>query len=168
MRPSISPADCTRGDHARHSDAGEKRLGRAHPPQQSPETEGIPVIVISVVDEKKKGFVLGATDYLVKPVSSGDLTKALTRAGVATEDLRGLRVCLLDSGNGELDRIDGELRRAGCSVHRYPEFSVATLQGVSPISPSSTSTTIPNQSLRCIEALHAVGDMGHRWWPFWT
>ena len=128
--------------------------------KQSPETEGIPVIVISVVDEKKKGFVLGATDYLVKPVSSGDLTKALTRAGVATEDLRGLRVCLLDSGNGELDRIDGELRRAGCSVHRYPEFSVATLQGVSPDIAIVDFDHDPESSLRCIEALHAVGDMG--------
>jgi len=34
-----------------------------------PELANIPVIVMSIVDEKARGFSLGATDYMVKPVN---------------------------------------------------------------------------------------------------
>ena len=40
------------------------------------------MIVVSIVDERAKGLSLGATDYLVKPVSRDHLLAALARAGV--------------------------------------------------------------------------------------
>ena len=45
-----------------------------------PETAAIPVVVVSMLDERVKGLSLGAADYLVKPVSRDDLLAALARA----------------------------------------------------------------------------------------
>jgi PAS domain S-box-containing protein len=49
----------------------------------SPETRDIPVVVISVLDDRSLGFALGADEYLVKPVSREALEKFLNRRGVA-------------------------------------------------------------------------------------
>lgn len=43
------------------------------------EARNIPVIVCSIVDDFEKGFNLGATDYLVKPILEEDLVVALDR-----------------------------------------------------------------------------------------
>jgi PleD family two-component response regulator len=32
------------------------------------ETSNIPIIILSIVDQRQVGFALGATDYLVKPI----------------------------------------------------------------------------------------------------
>ena len=47
-----------------------------------PATAAVPVVVVSVVDERARGLEQGATDYLIKPVSRDDLVGALARAGV--------------------------------------------------------------------------------------
>ncbi len=47
--------------------------------RSDPELATIPVIVASVVDDKKTGFALGAVGYLVKPVSDTDMLDALAR-----------------------------------------------------------------------------------------
>jgi signal transduction histidine kinase/CheY-like chemotaxis protein len=46
-----------------------------------PETRDIPVIVVSIVDERARGAALGADGYLVKPVSRDELLDALAAAG---------------------------------------------------------------------------------------
>jgi signal transduction histidine kinase/ActR/RegA family two-component response regulator len=45
-------------------------------------TEHIPVIVVSIVDERSRGAELGAAGYLVKPVSRDDLLSALGAIGL--------------------------------------------------------------------------------------
>ena len=50
------------------------------------------MIVVSMLDERAKGLSLGATEYLVKPVSREQLLAALARAGVASEPLAAARV----------------------------------------------------------------------------
>jgi PAS domain S-box-containing protein len=47
--------------------------------KSNPETRDIPVIVCSILDEENKGFSLGATDYLVKPIMEEDLIQAINR-----------------------------------------------------------------------------------------
>jgi PAS domain S-box-containing protein len=47
--------------------------------KSDPETRRIPVIVCSIVDNLDKGFSLGASDYLVKPIMEDDLVNALDR-----------------------------------------------------------------------------------------
>ena len=42
-----------------------------------PELADIPVILISIVDEKNRGYSLGATDYMVKPVNREQLSGVL-------------------------------------------------------------------------------------------
>ena len=44
-------------------------------------TRSIPVIVVSMVDERARGLALGAADYLVKPVGHDSLLGALIKAG---------------------------------------------------------------------------------------
>ncbi|WP_017302125.1 PAS domain-containing protein [Nodosilinea nodulosa] len=45
----------------------------------SPQTRSIPVIVVSVIDERSYGLSLGASEYLVKPISRDQLQQALER-----------------------------------------------------------------------------------------
>ncbi|MDF1602599.1 GAF domain-containing hybrid sensor histidine kinase/response regulator [Nocardioides sp. YIM 152315] len=51
--------------------------------QADPGTRDIPVIVVSIVDERSRGAALGAADYLVKPVSREALLGALSRVGAS-------------------------------------------------------------------------------------
>jgi len=44
-----------------------------------PETRNIPVIVCSIIEDLEKGFNLGASDYLVKPILEDDIVNALDR-----------------------------------------------------------------------------------------
>jgi CheY-like chemotaxis protein len=44
-----------------------------------PETRDIPVIVCSILEAEEKGFNLGASEYLVKPILEDDLLNALNR-----------------------------------------------------------------------------------------
>jgi CheY-like chemotaxis protein len=53
--------------------------------QDDPRTSAIPVIVVSIVDERGRGTELGAREYLVKPVARDELLAALARAGVDME-----------------------------------------------------------------------------------
>jgi hypothetical protein len=45
--------------------------------KQDPELADIPVVLVSVVDEKQRGYLLGATDYMVKPVDRRQLVERL-------------------------------------------------------------------------------------------
>jgi PAS domain S-box-containing protein len=47
--------------------------------KMTPVTAAIPVIIVSVVEERKKGLSLGAADYLVKPVSREQLLASIRR-----------------------------------------------------------------------------------------
>jgi CheY-like chemotaxis protein len=53
-----------------------------------PETARIPVVVISVLDERARGALHGAAAYLVKPVSRDDVLSALEGAVPAAERAR--------------------------------------------------------------------------------
>lgn len=44
-----------------------------------PETRNTPIIICSIVEEEEKGFSLGASDYLVKPILEDDLLSSINR-----------------------------------------------------------------------------------------
>ncbi len=52
--------------------------------KSSPDTSRIPIIVCSILEDESKGFALGATDYLVKPITESELLWALGRVNRAT------------------------------------------------------------------------------------
>ena len=45
--------------------------------KNTPETQDIPVIILSIVEDKKLGFSLGATEYILKPVEKDVLLRKL-------------------------------------------------------------------------------------------
>ena len=47
-----------------------------------PVTAQVPVVVVSILDERSRGIALGADEYIVKPVTRDHLVIALGRAGV--------------------------------------------------------------------------------------
>ncbi len=53
--------------------------------KKEPTTADIPVIIVSVVEERKKGLSVGAVDYLVKPVSKERLLETIRRATAASK-----------------------------------------------------------------------------------
>ncbi len=50
-----------------------------------PDTAAIPVIMMTIVDDKHMGFALGAADYLTKPIEWPRLTAAIRRCGHGPE-----------------------------------------------------------------------------------
>ncbi|HEX6249269.1 MAG TPA: GAF domain-containing protein [Nocardioidaceae bacterium] len=59
--------------------------------RSDPETSEIPVVIVSMVDERARGMAMGAAAYLVKPISRDELLGALAAAGVPLEESRSSR-----------------------------------------------------------------------------
>ena len=56
------------------------------------QTRDIPVVLVTVVDQKALGYQLGASDYLVKPLNADDLLASLSRIGCREQKSRLLVV----------------------------------------------------------------------------
>ena len=56
--------------------------------KSDPATKDVPVIIVSIVDERTRGLSMGASEHLVKPVSREELLSSLASAGVSV-DSRG-------------------------------------------------------------------------------
>jgi CheY-like chemotaxis protein len=101
LREYLQPA----GYHMRVAPDGEQglALAREHPPaaiildmllpaidgwevlrrlKADPRLRDIPVIIVTVVDEREVGLALGAVDYLVKPIQRDSLLACLDRLGI--------------------------------------------------------------------------------------
>jgi CheY-like chemotaxis protein len=50
--------------------------------RSDPDTDEVPVIIASILDEKSRGMSAGATDYLIKPIARDDLLNALQQVHV--------------------------------------------------------------------------------------
>jgi DNA-binding response OmpR family regulator len=72
----------------------------------------MPVVIVSMIDERGAGFALGAADYLVKPVDRASLLDALARCVAPRRDRRTL--VAIDDDPVDLDLLEAVLtRRAG-------------------------------------------------------
>jgi CheY-like chemotaxis protein len=47
--------------------------------RKTPETASIPIIIVSIVDEERVGFALGAADYLIKPIRKAALLETIRK-----------------------------------------------------------------------------------------
>ena len=80
-----------------------------------PATRDVPVVVLSVVDNRELGLALGATDYLVKPIDGETLLLTLERVGRKPGDGRP-RVLVVDDDPSARTLHSALLQAAGCDV----------------------------------------------------
>lgn len=80
-----------------------------------PATRLIPIIVVSVVDQKKLGLTLGATDYLVKPVERNVLLRTIAKH-VQPDSATGLNCVAADDEPEALRLMSEVLLQANCIV----------------------------------------------------
>lgn len=88
------------------------------------ETAGIPIIVVSVVDQQKMGFALGAADYLVKPVDKSILVTAI-RKHAQHEPSKESQILIVDDDPTAVELLDTTLRGAGYHTHTALNGSAA-------------------------------------------
>jgi signal transduction histidine kinase/CheY-like chemotaxis protein len=82
-----------------------------------PEIAHIPVVIVSMLDERGKGFALGAADYLVKPVNRESLLATLRRVTGMTGGLdHDATILAIDDDPMVLNLIDAVLRPEGYTV----------------------------------------------------
>jgi CheY-like chemotaxis protein/anti-sigma regulatory factor (Ser/Thr protein kinase) len=76
------------------------------------ETASIPVIVLSIVDQKEVGFALGAADYLIKPVRKPALLETIRKHVPSSPD-DDSSILLVDDDPKALELLEESLRSAG-------------------------------------------------------
>jgi signal transduction histidine kinase/CheY-like chemotaxis protein len=81
--------------------------------KNDPETQDIPVIVLSIVDDQRRGFSLGAAEYIIKPVEKNVLLKKLEKL----EKTAKIKSVLIIDDDPHTVRIIGNvLRDAGYDI----------------------------------------------------
>jgi CheY-like chemotaxis protein len=80
--------------------------------RKNPETAAIPVIILSIVDQRQVGLALGAADYLIKPVRKPVLLEAIRRHVPSPAD-DDSSILLVDDDPKALELLEEALRSAG-------------------------------------------------------
>ena len=82
--------------------------------KSDPATADVPVVIVSLVDNRELGLALGADDYFVKPV---DWPRLLRRLSVLTaRSPRGGRLLVIDDDASVHEMLETELSRQGYSI----------------------------------------------------
>ena len=76
--------------------------------RQNPELADIPVIMVSIVDDKRRGISLGAAGYLTKPIDRERLHRLVRRFQAPT---RATRVLMVEDDASQRERMLGWLER---------------------------------------------------------
>ncbi len=81
------------------------------------ETENIPVIIVSIVDEYDIGFSLGAVGYLVKPIDKKQLLQSLGELDLpAKENEAPLKILVIDDQPEDIKLIETVLSGEGFEI----------------------------------------------------
>ncbi len=78
----------------------------------APETANIPIIIVSIADQKQVGFALGDMDYLIKPIRKQLLLETM-RKYVQPQADEDEALLLVDDDPGTLCLLKETLRSAG-------------------------------------------------------
>ncbi|MBZ5570359.1 MAG: response regulator [Acidobacteriia bacterium] len=81
--------------------------------RKAPETAHIPIIIVSIVDQKQVGFALGATDYLIKPIRKSLLLETVRKHVPCATDDDEASILLVDDDPKTLELLEETLRSAG-------------------------------------------------------
>ena len=80
--------------------------------RKTPETADIPIIIVSILDQKQVGFALGAADYLIKPIRKPMLLETIRRHVLPYAD-DDATILLVDDDPKTLELLQETLRSAG-------------------------------------------------------
>jgi PAS domain S-box-containing protein len=80
--------------------------------KDKPETAEIPIIIVSIVDNKQVGFALGAADYLIKPINKQSLLESL-RAHIPGTRNGNSSILLVDDDSKMLELLEEALHSVG-------------------------------------------------------
>jgi CheY-like chemotaxis protein len=81
-----------------------------------PEARDIPVLIVSILDERPRGLEMGATEYLVKPVTKEALLSGLARLGIPVPRLERMQVLAIDDDPTVLELIRSILESKNLSL----------------------------------------------------
>jgi adenylate cyclase len=81
-----------------------------------PETSAIPVILVSVMDDRDKGFRLGAVDYLTKPIDRKDFVDCIRRVSAQLAGSGGRKVLVVDDDEAITEAVQKILSAEGFEV----------------------------------------------------
>jgi CheY-like chemotaxis protein len=119
-----------------------------------PDLADIPVVVVTIVDDRSRGRTLGAADYMVKPIDRDRLAKVL---GALRGDGRGARVLIVEDDETTRQMIRQILQAQGFTVSEAANGRVA-LEGLSADAPDVIllDLLMPEMDgFEFLEALHA-------------
>jgi PAS domain S-box-containing protein len=83
--------------------------------KSEPTLSNIPVILVSVEEQRARGYSLGACEYLVKPIEPDRLVEVVTRT-LGAQALGSGEVLVVDDDAGTRELVSRSLRRAGFST----------------------------------------------------
>jgi signal transduction histidine kinase/DNA-binding response OmpR family regulator len=87
--------------------------------KSDPSTCPIPVIIVSVIDNRELGLAFGANDYFIKPVDGDRVVETLRRL-VTPSQREGGRLLVIDDDRALHDLLDARLRPHGYELlHAY-------------------------------------------------
>jgi len=77
------------------------------------DTRTLPVVIVSITDERRRGFALGASQVLTKPVNPDELLAAVASVGLSTGIAQGARVLVVDDDTKAVTLVSKHLEVAG-------------------------------------------------------
>jgi len=84
--------------------------------KNDPATRDIPVIILTIVDNKPMGFRLGASDYLVKPLSERAVLDALERLARSNGGVKPRKLLVVDDDPKVVDLVQQMLEGEGFAI----------------------------------------------------
>jgi signal transduction histidine kinase/DNA-binding response OmpR family regulator len=122
--------------------------------KHDPETQDIPVIILSIVDDKRMGFSLGAAEYIVKPVEKDILLRKLKTLERMTKIKR---ILIVDDDPGTVRLTGNVLEEAGYQVTTAfnSEDAIKSIENLRP-DLIILNLTMPKTGFDVIEYIKAV------------
>jgi len=116
----------------------------------------IPVVMLTIIDEKNKGYALGASDYLVKPINRDRLLSVLEKYRASNSPSR---VLIVEDDVDMRERLRGTLASEGWEVDEAENGRVA-LRRLSKIRPDLILLDLMMPEMDGFEFLSELRKMG--------
>lgn len=101
--------------------------------KENSRTKDIPVILISIIGDKKVGFGLGAFEYFIKPISADKLIPAFNKLEMLSRK-KIQKIVIVDDDESEFEKFKREFRDVNLSIEfiKDSEFAFNKIAEVQP------------------------------------